>query len=173
MEKNIPSRHSSNRKPSTQRCWDGARCAWFAIHGSRFVINTRVRSKRYRETNLEPLVLQYSLDSSILTTGWHFCLEHNAEGAISNNFALGVLHFFCFASQTILDLFTYDFYAIQTTISHYDSRKGANNRNWDNSPPIRRPEKTPDRFCDITEVADKRPVKTEGAILSRIWRTAL
>lgn len=60
-------------------------------------------------TNLEPLILQHSLDGSILTTGRHLCLEHNAEGAISNDFALGILHFPGLAGQAILNLFTYDF----------------------------------------------------------------
>jgi hypothetical protein len=60
-------------------------------------------------TNLEPLILQHSLDGSILTTGRHLCLEHNAEGAISNDFALGILHFLGLAGQAILNLFTYDF----------------------------------------------------------------
>lgn len=79
------------------------------------------KRKKKSDTNLESLILQYPLDSSILTARRHLCLEHNAEGAISNNFALGVLHFFGLASQAILNLFTYDF---------YNSKNGQSSRIW-------------------------------------------
>jgi hypothetical protein len=43
-------------------------------------------------TNLEPLVLQNSLDGSIFTTGGQLGLKDNTKGAIPNDLALGVLH---------------------------------------------------------------------------------
>ena len=57
---------------------------------------------------LESFVLQYTLDSSILAIGGDLGLEDDAEGAISNNLALGVLHLSSLAGDTILNLFADD-----------------------------------------------------------------
>lgn len=63
-----------------------------------------------RVTNLEPFVLEYSFDGSILSTGRQLCLKHDTEGTIANDFALGILHFSSLAGESILYLFSYHFY---------------------------------------------------------------
>jgi hypothetical protein len=60
--------------------------------------------------NLEPFVLQYSLDRSVLATRRQFCLEDHAKGAISDNLALSVLHLALLPSNSILDLLADNFY---------------------------------------------------------------
>ena len=58
---------------------------------------------------LEPLILQDSFDRRVFSSRRELGLENDAKGPISDNFALCVLHFSCLASDTVLDLFTYDF----------------------------------------------------------------
>jgi hypothetical protein len=55
-------------------------------------------------TILESFVLKHPLDGSILAGRREFCLEDNAEGAIANDFALGVLQVPCLACDAVLDL---------------------------------------------------------------------
>lgn len=57
---------------------------------------------------LEPLVLEHSLDGSILTTGCELGLEDDTERAIADDLALCILHFLRLPSQSVLDLFAYD-----------------------------------------------------------------
>lgn len=57
---------------------------------------------------LEALVLQDTLDRSIFSTRRQLGLKDNTKGTISDDFALRVLHFLCFACQSILDLFAND-----------------------------------------------------------------
>jgi hypothetical protein len=59
-------------------------------------------------TNLESLVLQDSLDGSVLTIGSQLRLEHYTERAVAHNLALRVLHFPVFASNSILHFFPND-----------------------------------------------------------------
>lgn len=54
---------------------------------------------------LEALVLQHSLDGSVLPAGRQLGLEDDTERAIADDFALSILHLFRFTSQAILDLF--------------------------------------------------------------------
>ena len=53
---------------------------------------------------LESLVLEDSLDGSILAAGSHLGLEHDTEGAIADNLTLCVGDLFGFTGQSILDL---------------------------------------------------------------------
>jgi len=57
----------------------------------------------HRQTDLEALVLENSLDCSVFSAGGQFGLEDNAEGAISDNLALRVGQVFVFASLAVLD----------------------------------------------------------------------
>jgi hypothetical protein len=52
---------------------------------------------------LEALILEDSLDGSILAAGSHLGLEHDPEGAIANNLTLCVGDLFGFTGQSILD----------------------------------------------------------------------
>jgi len=66
-------------------------------------------SKRIFGAYLETLVLEHTLDGSILTRRRQLGLEDHAEGAVSHDLALRVLHLFCFSGKAILDLLTNDF----------------------------------------------------------------
>lgn len=57
---------------------------------------------------LESLVLEHALNGSVLTRGRELGLEDNAEGAVSHNLALSILHVSSFSSNTILNLFAND-----------------------------------------------------------------
>lgn len=69
----------------------------------------RVRIRGFIETYLEALVLQHALDGGILPRRRELGLEDDAEGAIADNLALGVLHLLGLAGQAVLDLLTDDF----------------------------------------------------------------
>ena len=58
---------------------------------------------------LETLVLQDSLNSCVLSIWRELGLEYYTERPVSNNLALGILHFFGLASQTILYFLADDF----------------------------------------------------------------
>lgn len=58
---------------------------------------------------LEALVLENALDCSVLAAGRQFGLKDDTEGAIADDLALGVLHLFRLASESILNLFANDF----------------------------------------------------------------
>ena len=54
--------------------------------------------------HLEPLILQHLLNrdvGSILRTTGELCLENNAEGAVSDDLAIGVGDVSCFAGLSI------------------------------------------------------------------------
>ena len=54
--------------------------------------------------HLEPLILQHLLNrdvGSILRTACELCLEHNAEGAVSDDLAVGVSDVSRFAGLSI------------------------------------------------------------------------
>lgn len=55
---------------------------------------------------LEPLVLEDSLNGSILAAGGHLGLENHTKGSIAHDLALSVGDLFVLASKAILDLFT-------------------------------------------------------------------
>lgn len=57
---------------------------------------------------LEPLVLQDSLDGSVLAAGGHLSLKHDTERSIADDLALGVGDLLVLACQAILDLFADD-----------------------------------------------------------------
>lgn len=57
---------------------------------------------------LEPLILEDSLDGSILAAGGHLGLKHHTERSIAHNLALCVGDLLGFARQAILDLFADD-----------------------------------------------------------------
>jgi hypothetical protein len=60
-------------------------------------------------TYLKALVLQHALDGSILSGGRQFGLEDDAERAVADDLALGVLHLLSLSGQAVLDLLTDDF----------------------------------------------------------------
>lgn len=72
------------------------------------------RRKRLNDIGyLESLILKNTLDGSIFTGRRKFRLEDDAERTVTNDFALGVLHFLGFTRQTILDFFANNFcYAV-------------------------------------------------------------
>jgi hypothetical protein len=76
------------------------------IWSSRFCVQKLVNSRTswVNVEYLEPLVLEDSLDGSILSRWRQLGLENNAEGAISDNLALRVLQVPSFSSHSILDL---------------------------------------------------------------------
>ena len=57
---------------------------------------------------LESLVLEDSLDGSVLAAGSHLGLEHHTEGAIADDLTLRVGDLLGLAGQSILDLFAND-----------------------------------------------------------------
>lgn len=67
-----------------------------------------MRIVRQRPPYLEPLVLQDSLDGSVLAAGGHLGLKHDTEGSIADDLALGVGDLLVLAGQAILDLFADD-----------------------------------------------------------------
>lgn len=71
-----------------------------------------LRSRCIHCTYLEALVLQNPLDGCILSVWRKLCLEYNTKGAVSHDLALCILHFSCFASQSILDLFANNLYIL-------------------------------------------------------------
>ena len=66
----------------------------------------RVQTQR---TYLEPLILEHSLDCRIFSRRRQLCLEYNAKGTISDDFALRVLHLFRLTRQSILHFLANDF----------------------------------------------------------------
>lgn len=58
---------------------------------------------------LETLILEDTLDSSILARWGKLSLEDDTERTIADNFALGILKLSGFASYSILDALTDDF----------------------------------------------------------------
>ena len=76
-------------------------------HPSNTVGPSRSQKEKERKgaTNLESLVLQDSLDGSILTIGSQLCLEYYSERTITHNLALRVLHFSELARNSILYFF--------------------------------------------------------------------
>jgi hypothetical protein len=61
-----------------------------------------------RPPYLEPLVLQDSLDGSVLAAGGHLGLKHDTERSIADDLALGIRDLLVLACQAILDLFADD-----------------------------------------------------------------
>lgn len=98
-------------------------------------------------SHLETLVLEDSLDGSVLAAGGHLGLKHHTERSIAHDLALGVRDLLGFARQAILDLFADDLCAAgeqdklvgNTAI---DGRKGF-------LPPMRKLGKSPGRLCDM------------------------
>jgi hypothetical protein len=61
-------------------------------------------------THLEALVLQHTLDGSILSAGRQLGLENDAEGAIADDFALRVGEVLVVARHAVLHLLADDFW---------------------------------------------------------------
>lgn len=79
------------------------------ICSSRFYTwSAAIGASRYCMVYLEALVLQHTLDGSVLTRGRQLRLEHNTEGAVADDLALRVLHISRLAGNTILHFFTDD-----------------------------------------------------------------
>ena len=57
----------------------------------------------FRRSHLEPLVLENTLDGRILAIWSELGLKYNAEGSVSHDLALCVLHLFGFTSNPVLD----------------------------------------------------------------------
>ena len=57
-------------------------------------------------SNLEALVLQYSLDRGIFVARRKLCLKDDTERPIANDSAMGVCEFFMLARSAVLNLFT-------------------------------------------------------------------
>lgn len=71
----------------------------------RSAMGARMHGGHRRNTHLEALVLQHTLDGGIFTTGRQLGLEDYTEGAVADNFALRVCEVFVVARQAVLDLF--------------------------------------------------------------------
>jgi hypothetical protein len=78
-----------------------------------------------RPPYLEPLVLQDSLDGSVLAAGGHLGLKHDTERSIADDLALGIRDLLVLPCQAILNLFADDLCAGKTKreTSVWKSRK--------------------------------------------------
>lgn len=75
-------------------------------------------------TNLEPLVLQHTLDGRIFARRRKLRLEDDTKGAIADDLALGILQISCLASDSILYLFADYFYTGYQCCSRHIFRPG-------------------------------------------------
>ena len=69
---------------------------------------------RQRPSYLEALVLQDSLDGSVLAAGGHLGLKHDTKRSIADDLALSIRDLLVLACQAILDLFADDLCAGKT-----------------------------------------------------------
>lgn len=96
---------------------------------------------------LESLILKHTLDGSVFAGRRKLGLKDDAEGTVADNFALGILHFLGFTSETILDFFANNFcHAVSRSGSASTVKHCAEN---DCLPPSRKPENPLGRLEDI------------------------
>ncbi len=107
-------------------------------------------------TYFESLVLQNSLDGGIFAARRQLGLEDNTKRAIPDYLALGVLHVFGFARQSILHSLANNLCWHQS-VSLMDPCTQTSNR----LPPMRRLLKTPGLFWDMFVLFSSRRIHLE------------
>jgi hypothetical protein len=105
---------------------------------------------------LESLILEHSLDGSILTGGRKLGLEYHAKGAVSNYLALSVLQVSGFARDAVLGLLADDFYGHNIRLEPGGCATTATSL-----PPIRRVLKAAGRLADIVTAFVPRRTRLE------------